>query len=57
MQYMGNVTNLMNSVAVVESGEKRYLIAMMSNVLEVNSAVEHQTIASEIEKLVQGRPR
>ena len=56
-QYMGNVTNLMNSVAVVESGEKRYLIAMMSNVLKVNSAVEHQTIASEIEKLVQGRLR
>jgi len=56
-QYMENVTNLMNSVAVVESGEKRYLIAMMSNVLKVNSAVEHQTIASEIEKLVQGRPR
>ena len=56
-QYRGNVTNLMNSVAVVESGEKRYLIAMMSNVLKVNSAVEHQAIASEIEKLVQGRPR
>jgi len=57
MQYMGNVTNLMNSVTVVESGEKRYLIAMMSNVLKVNSAVEHQTIATEIERLVQGRPR
>jgi len=56
-QYMGNVTNLMNSVAVVESGEKRYLIALMSNVLKVNSAVEHQNIASEIEKLVQGRQR
>jgi hypothetical protein len=56
-QYMGNVTNLMNSVAVVESGEKRYLVAMMSNVLKVNSALEHQTIASEIEKLVQERPR
>ncbi len=56
-QYAGNVTNLMNSVAVVESGEKRYLIALMSNVLRVNSAVEHQAIAGEIEKLVQGRPR
>jgi hypothetical protein len=56
-QYMGNVTNLMNSVAVVESGEKRYLVALMSNVLKVNSAVEHQTIASEIENLVLGRPR
>src|SRR5579862_3726158 len=56
-QYMGNVTNLMHSVAVVESGEKRYLIALMSNVLRLNSATEHQNIAAEIEKLIQGRPR
>jgi hypothetical protein len=56
-QYMGNVTNLMHSVAVVESGEKRYLIAMMSNVLRLNSATEHQNIAAEIEKLIQERPR
>ena len=55
-EYAGNVTNLMHSVAVVESGGKRYLIAMMSNVLGINSAVEHQTIAGEIEKLIQGRP-
>ena len=53
--YAGNVTNLMHSVAIVESGEKRYLVAMMSNVLGVNSAVEHATIAAEIEKLIQGR--
>jgi len=26
-------------------------------VLRLNSAVEHQTIAGEIEKLIQGRPR
>lgn len=55
--YAGNVTNLMHSVAVVESGDKRYLVALMSNVLGVNSAVEHATIAGEIEKLMQGRPR
>jgi hypothetical protein len=53
--YAGNVTNLMHSVAIVESGDKRYLVAMMSNVLGVNSAVEHATIAAEIEKLMQGR--
>ena len=53
--YAGNVTNLMHSVAIVESGDKRYLVAMMSNVLGVNSAVEHATIAAEIEKLIQGR--
>jgi hypothetical protein len=28
----------------------------MSNVLRVNSAVEHQTIAGEMEKLIQARP-
>jgi hypothetical protein len=43
-------------VAVVESGDKRYLIAMMSNVLRLNSATEHQNIAGEIEKLIQARP-
>jgi hypothetical protein len=55
-QYRGNETNLMHSVAIVESGQKAYLIAMMSNVLKVNSAVEHQAIAGEIEKLIQSRP-
>jgi hypothetical protein len=55
-QYRGNETNLMHSVAIVESGSKAYLIAMMSNVLKINSAVEHQTIAGEIEKLIQARP-
>ena len=55
-QYKGNKVNLMHSVAVVESGTKTYLVAMTSNVLKVNSAVEHQTIAGEIEKLIQGRP-
>ncbi len=56
LQYKGNKVNLMHSVAVVESGTKTYLIAMMSNVLRINSAVEHQTIAGEIEKLIQSRP-
>jgi hypothetical protein len=54
-QYRGNKLNLMHSVAVVESGDKAYLVALMSNVLKLNSAVEHQTIATEIERLVQGR--
>jgi hypothetical protein len=53
--YAGNVTNLMHSVAIVESGKKRYLVAMMSNVLGVNSAVEHAAIAAEIERLMQAR--
>ena len=54
--YHGTDTNLMHSVAIVESGSKIYLVAMMSNVLGVNSAVEHQTVAGQIEKLIQSRP-
>ncbi len=54
-QYKGTTTNLMHSVAIVESRGKTYLVAMMSNVLRLNSAVEHQTIAGEIEKLIQSR--
>jgi len=50
--YKGTAVNLMHSVAIVESIAKTYLVAMMSNVLGVNSAVEHQTIAGEIEKLM-----
>jgi len=52
MQYRGNKTNLMHSVAIVETGTKTYLVAMMSNVLRLNSAVEHQTIATFIDRLI-----
>ncbi|MDA2928905.1 serine hydrolase [Acidobacteria bacterium AH-259-O06] len=58
-QYRGNAMNLMHSVAIIESptpqgGPPRvYLIAMMSNVLKVNSAQEHAEIASRIEHLIQ----
>lgn len=59
-QYAGNVTNIMNSVAIVESPatpppgttQRVYLTAMMSNVLRLNSAVEHQSIATFLERLV-----
>jgi hypothetical protein len=54
--YAGNELNLMHSVAIVESGEKIYLVTMMSNVLRLNSAVEHQKVATEVEKLLQSRP-
>ncbi|MBL8294884.1 MAG: serine hydrolase [Bryobacterales bacterium] len=56
VQYRGNKINLMHSVALVESGRKVYLVALMSNVLRLNSAVEHQTIATLIERLIQARP-
>jgi len=55
-QYAGNKTNIMNSVAVVESGSKIYLVALMSNVLKINSASEHQRIADLIEKAIQALP-
>lgn len=61
-QYAGNEINIMNSVATVESpanpaaGETQriYLTGMMSNVLKINSAVEHQSIATYVERLIEG---
>jgi hypothetical protein len=56
-KYMGNVKNILNSVAIVESPARDpkpcvYLVALCSNVLRINSAVEHQTIATEIEEMI-----
>jgi len=57
LKYHGNVMNLMNSVAIVESpaGAPRlfYLVALMSNVLRKNSAVDHQTLATRIHRLIE----
>lgn len=60
-KYRGNRLNYMNSVAIVESpagadNPRVYLVALMSNVLKINSAVEHQTIATLIERLIRDRP-
>ncbi|MFQ5742320.1 MAG: hypothetical protein ACE5HV_01895 [Acidobacteriota bacterium] len=60
-KYRGNVTNVMNSVAIVENparpqpGEMQrvYLVAMMSNVLRKNSAEEHRDIATAIDQLIR----
>ncbi|HDP89467.1 MAG TPA: hypothetical protein ENN42_05850 [Thioalkalivibrio sp.] len=58
-KYEGNVYNLMNSVAIVESpaGEPRmfYLVALTSNVVGKNSAVEHQTFATRLHRLLKAR--
>lgn len=56
-KYMGNVKNVLNSVAIVESPARSpkpcvYLVALCSNVLKINSAVEHQTLATEIEEMI-----
>ncbi|MFN2166360.1 MAG: serine hydrolase [Anaerolineae bacterium] len=55
--YRGNVRNYMNSFAIVESpaGEDRiyYLVMLISNVLRKNSAVEHQTLGTRIQELME----
>ncbi len=57
-KYHGNVDNLLNSVAIVEyPAETRrlfYLVVVMSNVLRKNSAVEHQTLATRLHRLIEG---
>ena len=56
-KYQGNVENLLNSVAIVEypAGERRlhYLVVVMSNVLRKNSAVEHQSLATRVHRLIE----
>ena len=57
-QYLGNVTNLMHSVAIVETPDgvlprRVYMVALMSNVLKTNSAAEHLNIATGIERMIK----
>ncbi|MCB0276412.1 MAG: hypothetical protein KDI06_16470 [Calditrichaeota bacterium] len=53
-KYKGNVENNMNSVAIVEQPDGRcYMVVLMSNVLKVNSAVEHQTLATYIDRAIK----
>ncbi|MBW2429048.1 MAG: peptidoglycan-binding protein [Deltaproteobacteria bacterium] len=56
-KYHGNVKNYMNSAAIVETpaGVNRlyYLVTLISNVLYKNSAVDHQTLATYIHRLVE----
>ena len=56
-KYHGNVKNYMNSLAIVETpaGINRlfYLTTVISNVLYKNSAVDHQTLATYIHRMVE----
>jgi hypothetical protein len=56
-KYRGNVRNYMNSVAIIESpaGENRlfYITTLISNVLYKNSAVDHQSLATRIHRLIE----
>ena len=55
--YHGNVMNYMNSVAIIEQeidGVKlQYMVIVISNVLKQNGAVEHQTLGTEVHKLLK----
>ena len=56
-KYHGNVRNHMNSIAVVEApaGINRlfYITVVISNVLYKNSAVDHQSMATWIHRLIE----
>ena len=56
-KYHGNVKNYMNSVAIVETpaGINRlfYMATLISNVLYKNSAVDHQTLATYIHRMIE----
>jgi hypothetical protein len=58
-KYQGNEVNWMNSVAIVESPAEAprlfYMAVVMSNVLRKNSAVEHQTLATRLHRLIESR--
>ncbi|MDA0821990.1 MAG: hypothetical protein O3C28_06150 [Proteobacteria bacterium] len=62
-KYQGNVQNFMNSVAIIESpahGRKlHYIVTLMSNVLRRNSAVDHQSFATRLHRLIEAyhKPR
>jgi hypothetical protein len=57
-QYQGNKSNYMNSVAIVERPDGAiYLVVLMSNVLKVNSAVEHQSLAAFIDRIIPAPSR
>ncbi|MFH6768958.1 serine hydrolase [Gaetbulibacter aquiaggeris] len=53
-KYMGNVSNFMNSVAIVEHPNNcTYMVALMTNVLRKNSATDHMMLAASIDKIIQ----
>ena len=57
-QYMGNVKNYMNSIAIIEypAGDRKlhYMVTLISNVLRKNSAAEHQALAARLQQLMVG---
>jgi hypothetical protein len=56
-KYKGNVKNYMNSLAIIENDTGgrwlNYIVALISNVLRVNSAVDHQTLGTRIHRIIE----
>ena len=58
-KYMGNKRNSLASAAIIETEKDgrnlHYLVVVISNVLRVNSAVAHQTLALRIHRMIEAR--
>ncbi|MGD9239172.1 MAG: serine hydrolase [Desulfobacterales bacterium] len=56
-KYQGNVKNMLNSVAIIESpaADRKlfYMVVLMSNVLRKNSAVVHQALATHLHRMLE----
>jgi len=56
-KYQGNVINMLNSVAIIEApaGGRQlyYMVVVMSDVLRLNSAVVHQTLATRLHRMLE----
>ena len=54
IEYMGNVENYMNAAAIIEHPDgTTYMIALMSNILKINSADDHTNIATRIDRIIR----
>lgn len=58
-KYKGNKRNTLASVAIIETEREgrdlHYIVVVISNVLRVNSAVAHQTLALRIHRMIEAR--
>ncbi len=53
-KYKGNVSNYMNSVAIIEHPDgTKYMVCLMTNVLRKNSASDHMYLAGNIDKAIK----
>ena len=55
-KYKGNVSNFMNSVAIIEHPDgTNYMVCLMTNVLRKNSASDHMYLAGSIDKAIKSK--